>query len=117
MNTLEQIYPSATNSPLTAEELAHLAEVREVLRTASTPGWQHILRQIRKFTDEAEQELLGAVYATPEVKAGMATRWQQRKAVLLGVIRYIQECESIKTQLLEEAKERSSNAEGANETP
>jgi len=37
---------------------------------------------MRAFVDEAQEDMLGAVYATAEVKSGLQNRWQQREAMI-----------------------------------
>lgn len=94
--------------PLTAEELQHLAEVREVCRTINSAGWQHLLTQIKRFVDEAHEDMFGAVYASAEVKAAFQMRWQQREAMLRGIQKYIADCEDEKTLLLETTRRDNS---------
>lgn len=91
--------------PLTPDELAHLAEIREVTNTVQTAGWQHILRQVERFSEEAHEDMLASVPSdTADTKANLLLRWQQREAILRGIRQYIAECESEKQQLLEQFK-------------
>src|SRR6266576_1507531 len=92
-------------SPLTTQELAHLAEVREICRTINTAGWRMILDQMKAFVQEAQEDMVGAVYATDSIKASLQMRWQQRVAMLRGVESYISACESEREQLLLESRE------------
>lgn len=109
MNAGDHVNPQS--GPLTQQELDHLAEVREVCQTAGSSGWHRILKQMRAFVDEATEDMLGAVYATAEVKAGLQNRWQQRVSMLRGVEKYVQGCESERDMLLSEARQRSVPAE------
>jgi hypothetical protein len=93
-------------SPLTITELEHLAEVREVCRTVNTSGWHRILSQIKAFVDEAQEDMVGAVYASDSIKAALQMRWQQRVAMLRGVEKYVTECENERDTLLEMSKEQ-----------
>ena len=61
---------------------------------------------MRAFVDEAQEDMLGAVYATAEVKSGLQNRWQQRISMLRGVESYVQGCESERDMLLTEAREQ-----------
>ena len=64
------------------------------------------------FVDEAQEDMIGAAYATAEIKAALQNRWQQRVAMLRGVEKYIQGCESERDMLLEMNRlERSVPAE------
>ena len=92
------------SNPLTQAELEHLAEVREVYQTVNTAGWRRILEQMQRFVDEAQEDMIGAMYAADAVKAGLQTRWQQRISMLRGVKKYIADLEDERVQLLEEAK-------------
>ncbi len=96
------------NNPLTPSELDHLAEVREVCNLVNTPGWHRVLKQMKAFTDEAHEDMIGAVYATAEIKAALQNRWQQRISMLRGVESYIKACEEEKQQLLLEANRDNS---------
>jgi len=92
-------------NPLTQSELAHLAEVREICRTINTAGWRMIISQMKAFVQEAQEDMVGAVYATDSIKAALQMRWQQRVSMLRGVEKYISECESERDMLLELSKE------------
>ena len=87
---------------LTAQELDHLSEVREVCQTVNSQGWRRILEQMQKFVAEAQEDMVGAVYATDSIKASLQMRWQQRVAMLRGIESYVSSCESEKKLLLEE---------------
>lgn len=91
---------------LAPEELSHLSELREVLLTTATPGWQIIIRRMQEDADEAHEELLGAAYATDSALAGLARRWQQRESVVRSLKQYIKSCEEQKKMLLETETER-----------
>jgi len=95
------------DSPLTAQELQHLAEVREVTRTTNSAGWRLILERMRAFVNEAQEDMVGAVYASDSIKASLQMRWQQRVAMLRGVESYIKSCEDERDMLLEMNKEPS----------
>jgi hypothetical protein len=92
-------------NPLHPEELSQLHELREVLLMASTPGWQIVLRRMKEDAEEAREALIGAAYASDNVLAGLARRWQQREAVFRGVLSYIQNCEETKSLLLENSNQ------------
>ena len=92
---------------LTPSELDHLAEIREVCTTVNSAGWHRILAQMEAFVDEAQEEMIGAVYASAEIKAALQMRWQQRIAMLRGVEKYVQSCESERKLLLQDMTQRS----------
>lgn len=94
---------------LAPEELQHLSELREVLRTTATPGWLIIIRRMQEDADEAHEELLGAAYATDSALAGLARRWQQRESVVRSLKQYIQSCEEQKKMLLESTEQERSS--------
>lgn len=93
---------------LTAQELDHLSEVREVCQTANTAGWRRILEQMKEFVAEANEDMIGAVYATDSIKAALQMRWQQRESMLRGVQKYVEGCESERLVLLEMSKQEPS---------
>jgi hypothetical protein len=92
---------------LTAQELEHLAEVREVTTCANSAGWIRILQQMEKFVAEAHEDMFGAVYASDAIKANLQNRWQQREAMLRGVKQYVGDCEEQKKLLIESVTPRS----------
>ena len=98
------------SQPLTAEELQHLAELREVCNTADSPGWMHVLKQVQKWVDEAHEDMVGAKPGdTDRTKANLLDRWQQREAIKRGILQYAQDCQDQKQMLLEQITlERSS---------
>jgi len=96
------------NGPLTQQELDHLSEVREVCITVNTSGWHRILSQMKAFVEEAQEDMIGAVYATDAIKASLQMRWQQRVSMLRGVEKYIDECEFERKLLIEESKQQPS---------
>jgi len=102
-------------NPLTQPELDHLAEVREVCRTVNTSGWHRILAQMKAFVAEAQEDMVGAVYASDSIKAALQMRWQQRVAMLRGVEKYIDECEFERKMLIEEAKQQPGVPRGEEE--
>lgn len=89
---------------LTAQELEHLAEVREVCHTVTTAGWQRIIKQITAFVDEAYEDMFANLSSDPMSYMRFQLRWQQRDAIYRGIKAYVQECEDEKTLLLESAK-------------
>lgn len=97
----------ADNEVLTTEELDHLSEIREVCNTANTAGWHRILKQMRTWVDEAQEDMIGAGYAAAEIKAGLQTRWQQRVSMLRGVEKYVNACLDEKKLLVQMSAQRS----------
>lgn len=91
---------------LTSQELEHLAEVREVCHTVTTPGWQRIVKQVTAFVDEAYEDMFANLSADPMSYMRLQLRWQQRDAIYRGITAYIQECEDTKALYLEQAKEQ-----------
>ena len=91
---------------LTAQELEHLAEVREVCHTVTTPGWERIVHQVLKFVDEAYEDMVANLSHDPMSYMRLQLRWQQREAVYRGVQAYIKECEDAKVLLLMQVKEQ-----------
>jgi hypothetical protein len=89
---------------ITVQELDHLSEVREVCQTVETAGWRRILEQMKAFVDEAQEEMIGAAYASAEIKAGLQTRWQQRISMLRGVEKYISGLQFERQMLIEQSK-------------
>lgn len=92
--------------PLAPEELSQLHEIREVLITTATPGWAIITKRMKQDADDAQEELLGAAFATDTALAGLARRWQQRTAVYRAMMQYIASCTETKQLLLEQTEER-----------
>lgn len=97
-----------TQEPLTAEELQHLAEIREVTTTVTTPGWFRILKKIEEYVAEAHEDMLGNVSADPMNALRLQLRWQQRESVLRGIRFYVNSCEEEKKLLLSESTEKGS---------
>lgn len=98
---------------LSNDELIELQELQEVHNLTTMPGWKtRILPLLNSLVSEANEEMLGAVFATVEVKASLLTRWQQRVAVQRAVLGYIDECSQRRTRILEEIKEREKIAAG-----
>ena len=91
-----------------AAELEHLAEVREVCQTVNSGGWRRILAQMEAFVQEAQEDMIGAVYASDSIKAALQMRWQQRVAMLRGVEKYVSACENERTALLSEVTQQRS---------
>ena len=71
---------------------------------------------MRTFVDEASEDMIGAVYATAEVKAGLQNRWQQRVSMLRGVEKYVQSCEDEKNLLLDEARQQQQRSVPPNDS-
>jgi hypothetical protein len=92
---------------LDPDEIEALSELRDIQTLINSPGWTLRLRPLlESLVNEAEEEMLGAVFATTDVKASMLTRWQQRKAMLRAVLQYIESCETKRKRILEEIEER-----------
>jgi hypothetical protein len=92
---------------LTTDELSELTELQEVHQLATSNGWRtRLLPLLESLVAEASEEMLGAVFATVEVKASLLTRWQQRQAVLRSVVSYIQSCEDRRKMILEGIEQR-----------
>lgn len=95
-------------NPLTEEELQRLQEIREVLRTADTPGWMFLLKRMEQHAEDAQEDIIGAIYATNEVLGGLSRRWQQRAAMVRGLKQFVQECKNERDMLLEQNQEHRS---------
>jgi hypothetical protein len=58
------------------------------------------------FVAEAHEDMVEAVFASAETKAGLLTRWQQRETMLRGVLDYVAQCDRERKRILEEIAER-----------
>ena len=94
------------HNQLERTELQLLAELREIHHTTNTAGWTRLRTLIEGFVDEAHEDMLGAVFASAEVKAAYLTRWQQREAMRRGIMDYIAQCDRERNRILEEIEER-----------
>lgn len=100
------------NILLSDEERQHLAELRDVLSTASSPGFMRIMKRLEEDVQQACEDMLGAASAPDSHLAALTRRWQQREAVVRDIKEYVSGCENEKKLILEHLdKERSSNAE------
>lgn len=104
---LSEIHPlEIIPNQLERTELQLLAELREVYQTVNSAGWQRIQKLMESQVAEAHEDMLGAVFATAEVKAAYLTRWQQREAMCRGILDYIAQCDRERKRILEEIEER-----------
>ena len=91
---------------LDPQEAHQLAELREVYQTTNTAGWIRIKKLMESLVEEAHEDCFKAVFASAEVKAAFLTRWQQREAMMRGVLDYIGNCEKQRKEILAEIAER-----------
>lgn len=96
-----------SNLELAKDELLELAELREIYVVINTPGWNRLKKMMQSLVDEAQEDMLSAVYATNEIKAAFLTRWQQREAMMRAVTFYVESCEQRRKLILEEIAERN----------
>lgn len=99
--------PTIEQIAFTESELAHLAELRDVLNTVNSPGWARIMKRLDELVDEAKEETLGAGGAPDAHLAALARRWQQREAVLRDVRQYASSCQEEVSELLKRNREIS----------
>ncbi len=92
---------------LSQNEREQLLELQEVFDLSNSRGWiARILPLMEGLVNEAHEEMLGAVYASVEIKAALLTRWQQREAMMRAVKSYIEDCKQQRSSILEEIAER-----------
>lgn len=102
---------------LDTSELAELRELQEVYELAASSGWKSRIEPlISSLVAEANEEMLGAVYATEQIKAALLTRWQQRVAVQRAILSYIGDCEARRTRILEEIEARRKESVGESDS-
>lgn len=89
------------NEVLSKMELEHLAEVREVTNIAVTAGWARVMKQIEAFVEEAHEDIFANVSLDPRNAQLLQIRWQQREAVLRGILHFVKTCQDTKRDLLQ----------------
>ena len=98
-------------SELAPEEIRELAEVAEVFSVSVMPGWKRIKGMMESLVAEAHEEMIGAVYATETIQAGLLGRWRQREAMLRAVLDYVAKAERERQRITQEIAERARERE------
>jgi len=91
---------------LDAVEALQLAELREIYQTTNTAGWQRLKQLMESLVEEAHEAMIGNISSDPMTYMRFQLRWQQREAMLRGVLDYIGNCERDRKRILEEIQER-----------
>jgi len=94
------------NSALDPVEAQQLAELREIYVTVSTAGWQRIKKLMEAQVEDAHEDMVGNISSDPMMYMRLQLRWQQREAMLRGVLEYIGNCDKQRKMILEEIAER-----------
>jgi hypothetical protein len=96
---------------LDPQEERQLAELREVFQTTNTAGWQRIKNLMLQLVDDAHEDMVGNLSSDPMMYMRLQLRWQQREAMMRGVLDYIGNCDKQRKQILEEIAEREKPVE------
>lgn len=99
------------NFSLDPQEAQQLAELREVFQTTNTAGWHRIKKLMEALVEEAHEAMIGNISSDPMMYMRLQLRWQQREAMLRGVLEYIGSCDKQRKLILEEIAEREKPVE------
>lgn len=89
------------------EEIEVIRMAEEFRASTSAPFWKHVRARMVNHVDDAAAKLEGCAYATSEVKLGLLSAWQQRKAMLDVVDGYIASVIEARKALLEEMAQQN----------
>jgi len=87
-------------------EAQELAELREIYQTTNSAGWVRIKDLMQGLVDEAHEDMIGNTSAEPMTYMHKQLRWQQREAMMRGVLDYIAQCDHDRKRILDEITER-----------
>lgn len=82
------------------------SELLAVCAVFDSEAWKkHLVPYLDELVDEALGDVRNAVYATPDIKGHLATRWQQREAVVTAIKQFAQEKLNARSALNAEPEE------------
>ena len=99
---------------LPKEELEELKELSDISTLSQTPGWLRLKDQLKEWSEEAQEDMMGNESSDPMTALRLQIRWQQREGVSRAIVSYIESgldrLATIKAEIAARAKEHESHA-------